>query len=104
MKPILPAICGLALLAVGCSRSNNLLMGRVEKVVGTHKVVVTDCYRTSVPEPERLTNGEWRYAPCRDAVILIRAEQLEVNGRDYGRIGARDSILVDHGAVSVTKE
>ena len=104
MKPILLAACGLALLAVGCSRSNNLLMGRVEKMVGTHKVVVTDCYRTSVPEPEQLPDAEWRYAPCRDAVILIRAEQLEVNGRDYGRIGARDSILVDHGAVSVTKE
>jgi hypothetical protein len=87
-----------------CSRSNNLFLGRVEASAGLHKVVVTDCYRTSVPSPEQLPNATWHYVPCRDAEIWIRRDQLEVNGRSYGRIGASDTILVDHGVVSVSKE
>ncbi len=97
------AACAAALLA-GCSHSNNLLLGRVEHTVGTHQVVVTDCYRTSVPQPEQLPNAVWRWTPCRDADIRIQGEQLEVNGRDYGKIGPRDAVLVDHGVVSVSKE
>src|SRR5438128_8974064 len=80
-------VTGICLLAA-CSRKNNLLMGRVESAVGTHTVVVTDCYRTSVPDPQRVS-GEgatavWRFTPCRDADIWIRADQLTVNGREYG--------------------
>ena len=41
----------LARLGAGCSRSNNLLMGRVEASVGGHLVAVTDCYQTSVAPP-----------------------------------------------------
>ena len=85
----------------GCSPSNNLLLGRVEAQVGTHKVVVTDCYRTSVPQPERYPGSVWRYTPCRDADIWIRGDQLEVNGKGYGRIAPNDAVLVDHGIVSV---
>ncbi|HTS63553.1 MAG TPA: hypothetical protein VMH28_16125 [Candidatus Acidoferrales bacterium] len=97
------ALLGLALLAA-CSRSNNLLLGRVETTVGSHKVVVTDCYRTSVPQPQQVSAGVYHYAPCRDAEIWIRGDQLEVNGRPYGRIGPADSVLVDHGVVSVNKD
>ncbi len=45
------AVLYVGLLIGGCSRSNNLLLGRVEAVVAGHTVVVTDCYRTSVPAP-----------------------------------------------------
>jgi hypothetical protein len=93
-----------ALALAGCSQSNNVLLGRVENTLGGHKVVVTDCYRTSVPQPERMANGDWRWAPCRDAEILLRAGELEVNGRSYGKIATTDSILVDHGVVSVKRE
>jgi len=93
--------------AAACSKSNNLLLGRVQPNVGPHLVVVTDCYRTSVPPPETKVeaNGQttYRFMPCRDAEILIRGDQLTVNGRSYGRIGATDGVLVDHGVVSVTK-
>jgi hypothetical protein len=89
----------------GCSRSNNLLLGEVQAQAGAHTVRVTDCYRTSVPEPERLAdvNGQasYRFMPCRDADVRIRAGELTVNGRSYGRIEESDSILVDHGVVSV---
>ena len=96
--PVLLLAC---LLFSGCSRSNNLLLGRVETTAGAHKAVVTDCYRISAPQPEQLPDSTWHYAPCRDADIWIRGDQLEVNGRSYGRIGPTDSILVDHGIVSV---
>jgi hypothetical protein len=88
-----------------CSRSNNLLFGEVEAQVDRHTVRVTDCYRTSVPAPERTqdVNGQpsYRFMPCRDADVQIRAGELVVNGQSYGRIGETDAILVDHGKVSV---
>ncbi len=88
-----------------CSHSNNLLFGEVQAQVGGHTVRVTDCYRTSVPPPERLRdiNGQpsYRFMPCRDAEVAIRAGELIVNGKSYGKIGPNDSVLVDHGVVSV---
>jgi hypothetical protein len=89
------------ILSAACSRSNNLLLGRVEAVVGTHTVVVTDCYRTSVPPPQRVADGTDRFMPCKDADVLIRREELVVNGRSYGRLGTSDAVLVDHGIVSI---
>jgi hypothetical protein len=94
-----------ASLLCACSRTNNLLLGEVEAQVGRHTVRVTDCYRTSVPPPERLqdVNGQpsYRFMPCRDADVRIRAGELTVNGQSYGRIGDTDFVLVDHGKVSV---
>lgn len=90
----------------GCSSSNNLFLGRVEAQVGAHNVVVTDCYRTSVPPPVRLDNtpeGQpvYGFMPCKDADVLIRGEELTVNGRSYGHLNANASVLVDHGVVSI---
>ena len=87
----------------GCSRSNNLVLGRVEATVGSHRVVVTDCYRTSVPPPQKVEDAVYRFTPCRDADVLIRGDELVVNGQSYGRIKPNDSILVDHSVVSVNK-
>ena len=95
------------ILFCACSRSNNLLMGRVEAKVGTHTVVVTDCYRTSVTPPEKLDDPSgqpaYRYAPCRDAIVRIRAGELSVNGQSYGHLNPNDAILVDHGVVSIDR-
>jgi hypothetical protein len=91
----------------GCSRSNNLLLGRVESEVGSHKVVVTDCYRTSVPPPQKLEDAGgravYRFMPCRDADVLIRGDELLVNGQSYGRLNPADAVLVDHGVVSIER-
>ncbi|MGB7721291.1 MAG: hypothetical protein WBL65_15395 [Bryobacteraceae bacterium] len=95
------------LLLSGCSRSNNLLLGRVQAEVGSHTVVVTDCYRTSVPPPQRLPDAAgravYRFTPCRDADVLIRGDELLVNGQSYGRLNPADAVLVDHGVVSVQR-
>jgi hypothetical protein len=87
---------------MGCSRSNNLLLGRVEAVVAGHTVVVTDCYRTSVPRPAAEANGA-TFTPCRDAVVAIRDEQLTVNGTSYGPLTRNAKVVVDHGRVSIEK-
>jgi hypothetical protein len=63
-------------------------------------VTVTDCYRTSVP-PQRKVGSEYRFTPCRDADVIIHDEVLSVNGRLYGQLKPSDSLLVDHGLVSV---
>ena len=88
----------------GCSKSNNLLLGRVEANLGTHTVVVTDCYRTSAPEPEKTGEGVYHYMPCRDADVWIRAEEVTVNGKAYGPLNPRDGVLVDHGVVSIERK
>lgn len=88
------------MLLCACSSSNNLLLGRVEAKVGNHDVVVTDCYRTSV-DPPRAIEGGYRFTPCRDADVVLRADELVVNGRSYGRVKPNDAILVDHGVVLV---
>jgi len=91
------------LLFSACSRSNNLVLGRVEAQVGSHQVVVTDCYRTSVPPPEKVEDAVYRFTPCRDADVLIRRDELVVNGQSYGRIQPSDRILVDHSVVKINQ-
>jgi hypothetical protein len=102
---VIACLCAAALLTA-CSRSNNLLFGRVEAAVGGHTVVVTDCYRTSVPPPQRyedLGRPAYRFTPCRDADILIRGEELTVNGQSYGSLNPGDDVLVDHGVVKIDR-
>lgn len=95
-------------MATSCSKSNNLVLGRVEAMVGEHKVEVTDCYRISAPRPERLPDlpdGKrvYSYVPCRDAVVMIRGEELVVNGQQYGALTPGDVVTVDHGKVLVNE-
>jgi hypothetical protein len=94
------------LVLQGCSSSNDLFFGRVEAMVGAHDVVVTDCYRTSVPPPQKLQDtsegqSAYRFTPCKDADVFIRGDELTVNGKSYGHLNPNASILVDHGVVSV---
>ena len=89
----------LALALVSCTHSNNLLLGEVRTTLATHSVLVTDCYRSSVPKPE-IGASRQTWEPCRDARIIIDGEHLTVNGKDYGALAAGDFILVDHGVVS----
>ena len=100
----------LACLAMqlGCSRSNNLLLGRVESTVASHRIEVTDCYRTSVPQPRQLPDlpdGKkvYEFMPCRDADVLIRGDELIVNGTSYGMLKQGDVITVDHGKVLINE-
>ncbi|MBI1766194.1 MAG: hypothetical protein HYR56_32725 [Acidobacteria bacterium] len=94
---------GLLLLFGACSRSNNVLLGRVEATVGTHAVVVTDCYRTSVPQPQKVSDTEFQFKPCRDAEVVIRNEELIVNAKNYGRLQPKDAVTVDHGKVLINE-
>ena len=98
------ALFTAALLVAGCSRQNNLLLGRVESPVGTHNVVVTDCYRTSAPGPEKADAAAYHYMPCRDADVWIRGDELTVNGQNYGHLNPGDGVLVDHGVVSIQRK
>jgi hypothetical protein len=95
-------------LLAGCSRSNNLLLGRIEATVAGHTVVVTDCYRPTVPAPEPIgsRSGEptgVRFRPCRDADVVIRGDRLTVNGKAYGELARNDTVVVDHGVVRIEK-
>ena len=98
-------LAALALLGIGtgCSESNNVLLGEVRETLGTHRVVVTDCYRTSVPPPVR-DGADYIFTPCRDAGLVIRDEVLFVNGQSYGHLNPGDGVMVDHGKVSVTRK
>jgi hypothetical protein len=105
-KEIGLAICGLIVACSACSRSNNLLLGRVEATVGGHSVVVTDCYRTSVTPPEKVggpSEQSYHFRPCRDADVLIRNDELIVNGSSYGLLKQADAVTVDHGKVLINE-
>ena len=92
-----------------CSRSNNLLLGRVESTVAGHRIEVTDCYRTSVPSPRQLPDlpdgrKVYEFMPCRDADVLIRGDELIVNGSSYGVLKQEDVITVVHGKVLINEQ
>lgn len=98
-------LLALFVMLAACGRSN-LLEGRVEAQVGDHVVVVTDCYRTTVPAPQRLDDTaagapSYRFAPCRDAVVELQGAQIVVNGVSYGAVEPGDTITVDHGRVLI---
>ena len=61
----------------GCSSSNNLLLGRVEAVVAGHTVVVTDCYRTSVPQPVAEATGA-TFTPCAGSFSSSGAQSMKM--------------------------
>jgi hypothetical protein len=91
-----------------CSRSNNLLLGRVESTVAGHRIEVTDCYRTSVPPSRQLPDlpdGKkvYEFMPCRDADVVIHGDELIVNGTSYGNLKQGDVITVDHGKVLINE-
>lgn len=51
---ILLIVLCVAVLFGACNKSNNILLGRVEEKVGSHIVIVTDCYKTSIPPAQLL--------------------------------------------------
>ena len=93
----------LVLLALAaCSRSNNVLLGRVEADINGHRVAVTDCYQFfGIPEPQKIGQGSYRYAPCKETVVTIQGNSLFVNGTAYGDLGPDDGVTVDHGKVLI---
>ena len=107
-------VAAAALMATSCSKSNNVVLGRVTMQLADHTVVVTDCYRTSVPRPDtaksrdgaplRPSDAPLHWAPCRDADITIRDGTVVVNGRTYGPLKKGDSVMVDHGKVLIDGE
>ena len=95
-------------MQLACSKSNNVLLGRVESTVAGHRIEVTDCYRTSVPQPRQLpdlADGKkvYEFMPCRDADILIRGDELIVNRTSYGTLKPEDVVTVDHGRVLINE-
>jgi hypothetical protein len=91
-----------AFTLAACSRSNNVLLGRVEADLGGHRVAVTDCYQFfGIPEPQKLGEGSYRYAPCKDTTVDIQGNELFVNGASHGELAAGDSVTVDHGKVLI---
>ena len=104
LRQLLRLVCCVAAIttAVACSKSNNLILGEVRATLGSHSVFVTDCYRTTVPAPQKLDHG-YRFTPCGDADVSIQDESLTVNGTAYGHLYPGDSIMVDHGVVSVKR-
>lgn len=103
---VIMTVAFAAVFITACSKSNNLLLGRVEAKLGTHLVVVTDCYRTSVPPPQVLKDPAdgsmvYRFKPCVDADIVIHDEQLTVNDKHFESLAPGDTVIVDHGQVLV---
>jgi len=105
LSAVTPILFCVAFAISSCSKSNNLLLGRVEQTVGKHTIIVTDCYKTTVPPPQLLRSESdkpfYRFTPCLDADVVIDGDQLSVNGISYGAINQSDTVIVDHGRVLI---
>lgn len=108
-KSILPLCLCSAFVFQGCARVEGVLLGRVETTIEDHAVVVTDCYRIGgeqkIETVEKSAEGvTYKYAPCRDAVILIKRGELIVNNKSYGLLNRHDAVTVDHGKVLINEK
>ena len=48
-----------------------------------------------------LESGGYRFAPCKDAVVVIQNERVSVNGNDMGALHPQDTIVVDKGQARI---
>jgi hypothetical protein len=98
----LAAIASAVLTLAACSRSNNVLLGRVEADINGHRVAVTNCYQFfGIPEPQKFGEGNYRYSPCKGTTVALQGNSLFVNGTAYGDLGPEDSVTVDNGKVLI---
>ncbi len=101
------ALCVCAMLLLqGCNATtHNKLMGIEEVTVNNHTIVVTDCYRWGKQQPQTIEDAPGksihRFNPCRDADILIKYEELIVNGKSYGMLNKGDRVTLDHHKVLI---
>lgn len=101
--------CLVFTLFPACNSSQqNALLGKQQATIGGHTIVVTDCYRTDKAQAETVIDDKgatvYRFAPCKDANIEIRNEQLIVNGKSYGQIKAGVSVTLDHHQLLVNRD
>ena len=48
-------------------------------------------------------NSPYHFRPCRDADVLIRNDELIINGSSYGLLKQADAVTVDHGKVLINE-
>ncbi len=95
-------LAAIALSCSACSRDNNVLMGQLETDMGGHHVVVTNCRQFfGAPKPTKFAATSYRYAPCKDSVVVIQGDTLFVNGLAQGTLAAGDTVIVDQGKVKI---
>ena len=110
VKKIAFCLCLCAVFVLqGCNATtHNELFGVEEATINGHTVVVTDCYRIGKQTAETIEDASkrsiHRFAPCRDADVLIKYEELIVNGKSYGMLNRGDRVTVDHGKVLINSK
>ena len=96
------AVAFVLLTLAACSRSDNVLLGRVETEINGHRIAVADCYQFfGIPEAKKLGEGSYEYSPCKGTVVALQGDELFVNGTSYGNLAADDSVTVNHGKVLI---
>lgn len=102
--PLVMSLCGLLFSIV--AGPNSPLFGRVIAQVDDHTVVVWDCHTMRTPVVQELADtpaGEdvFRFAPCRNAEVVVEGDRLFVNGTLYGRLSPRSVVAVERHSVIV---
>ena len=100
----LPFLC-VALATQGCSGFR--LLNRDNTVLGAHAVTITPCgwkleNKYGGPVKDERTGKTYHKHSCGETVVIIKDEELVVNGKSYGKLAnADDSVKVDGGRVLV---
>ena len=93
-------VCALVLFQSCNATTHNEIFGVEEATVNGHTIEVTDCYRWGKQQLQTIEDAPGksihRFNPCRDADILIKYEELIVNGKSYGMLNKGDRITLDH--------
>ncbi len=89
----------------GCNASmKNRVLGRAWTYVGGHEVVIAPCYwpYTKPDENARDASPETtRKFTCGNTEVVIKNEELFVNGKAHGTLHKGDAIAVENGRLRI---
>ncbi len=99
------SVCSMLLLQSCNTTIHDEVFGVEQATINGHTIVVTDCYRLGKQQPQTIEDAPGksihRFTPCRDVDILLKYEELIVNGTSYGVLNKGDRVTLDHHKVLI---
>ena len=97
-------VVSLAALMASCSVRVNTTNPKSETDMGSHHVVVQPGNGfTSSSSTVSGDDAEYEFTSG-DVTVVIRNEELIVNGKSYGMLNPGEDVLIDHGKVIVADQ
>jgi hypothetical protein len=108
-KIIMFSLCvGAMLVFQGCNASmKNRVLGRSWTYMGGHEVVIAPCYWPSRKSAGNITdatpNATYQFT-CGQTEVVIKNEELFVNGKSYGVLHKGERVGVERGLIRINAD